>query len=60
MANAVAVELHMGTADAGTARLEIVSEDDRGDRFVTDLVGPEADIRAEATFLAEQYHLAVA
>jgi hypothetical protein len=56
--SARAVEMHLGTVEQGTARLEIVSVDDRGERFVIDLVGPEADVRAEAAFLADQYHLA--
>ncbi len=56
--SARAVEMHIGTTEPGTARLEIVSIDDHGDRFVIDLVGPEADVRAEAAFLADQYHLA--
>ena len=56
--SARAVEMHLGTVEQGTARLEIVSVDDHGERFVIDLVGPEADVRAEAAFLADQYHLA--
>ena len=44
--------MHIGTTGPGTARLEIVSIDDHGDQFVIDLVGPEADVRAEAAFLA--------
>lgn len=61
MSCARAVELHIEvTGQAGTAHLEIILVDDHGDRFVTDIVGPEADVRAEAAFLAEQYHLAVA
>lgn len=60
MPSARAVELHLDATARGAARLEIVSVDDHGDRFVTDLTGPEADIRAEAEFLAKQFHLRVA
>ncbi|MBS1836550.1 MAG: hypothetical protein JST64_02510 [Actinobacteria bacterium] len=60
MPNSHAVELHMGTGESGSARLEIVSVDEHGDRFVIDITGPEADVRAEAEFLSEQYHLALA
>ena len=49
-----AVEMHLGTVEQGTARLEIVSVDDHGERFIIDLVGPEGDVRAEAAFLADQ------
>lgn len=52
------VEMHIEPASRGRARLEIVTEDDRGERFVVDLVGPADEIRAEADFLAEQYHVA--
>ena len=55
---ALAIELHMDTTTDGSARLEIVEVDDIGQEFVVDLVGPEAEVRAEAAFLAEQYHLA--
>lgn len=60
MPNARAVELHLDTTTRGAAHLEIISVDRHGDRFVIDLAGPEADVRAEAEFLAGQYHLAVA
>ena len=50
--------MHIDSIESGSARLEIVSVDDHGDRFVIDLVGPEADVRAEAAFLADQYELA--
>ncbi|HMX67171.1 MAG TPA: hypothetical protein PKX25_16470, partial [Microthrixaceae bacterium] len=53
-----AIELHMDITTEGSARLEIVEVDDVGQEFVVDLVGPEAEVRAEAAFLAEQYHLA--
>ena len=53
-----AIELHMDTTTDGSARLEIVEVDDVGQEFVVDLVGPEAEVRAAAAFLAEQYHLA--
>ncbi len=56
--SARAVEMHIDTIESGSARLEIVSVDDHGDRFVIDLVGPEADVRAEAAFLADQFQLA--
>lgn len=56
--SARAVEMHIDPVEDGRARLEIVSVDDHGERFVIDLVGPEADVRAEAAFLADQYHLA--
>lgn len=60
MPSAQAVELHLDTTTRGAAHLEIVSVDRHGGRFVTDLTGPESDVRAEAMFLAAQYHLAVA
>lgn len=60
MPSARAIELHLEVTTPGATRLEIISEDSSGERFVIDLVGPEADVRAEAEFLAEQYHLAVA
>ena len=53
-----AIELHMDITTEGSARLEIVEVDDVGQEFVVDLVGPEAEVRALAPFLAEQYHLA--
>ncbi len=53
-----AIELHMDITTEGSARPEIVEVDDVGQRLVVDLVGPEAEVRAEAAFLAEQYHLA--
>ena len=53
-----AIELHMDITTEGSARLEIVEVDDVGQEFVVDLVGPEAEVRAEAAFLAEQYNLA--
>ena len=47
----------IGERPAGDSPI-LVLVDDRGERFVIDLVGPEADGRAEAAFLADQYHLA--
>jgi len=58
MTCARAVELHYEDAAEGRARLEIVNEDESGERFVIDLVGPAEEIRDTASFLAEQYHLA--
>jgi hypothetical protein len=57
MPSARAIELHIGNAHAGHARLEIVSEDRSGDRFVIEVEGPAQEVRAEAEFLAAQYHL---
>lgn len=57
MPTARAIELHMGTAEAGKARLEIISEDRSGERFVIEVEGPESEVRAEAAFLAGQYDL---
>jgi hypothetical protein len=57
MPTARAIELHMGTAGDGHARLEIVSEDRSGERFVIEVEGPEPEVRAEAAFLAGQYDL---
>lgn len=60
MPTARAIELNVGSASDGHARLEIVSEDHSGERFVIELIGPEPEVRAEAEFLANQYHLACA
>ena len=60
MPTARAIELHMGDAPAGYARLEIVSEDLTGERFVIEVEGPESEVRAEAEFLATQFHLVTA
>ena len=60
MPTARAIELNVGSAGGGHARLEIVSEDVSGERFVIELVGPEPEVLAEAEFLATQYHLASA
>lgn len=59
MPTARAVEMHIEPEPRGRARLEIVNEDDHGDRFVIDLVGPADEIRETADFLTDQYHLAV-
>jgi len=57
MPTARAIELHMGNASDGYARLEIVAEDSSGERFVIEVEGPESEVRAEAAFLAGQYEL---
>ncbi len=57
MPNTRAVELKVEESPTGTARLEIVTEDGSGERFVIQVDGPRAEVRAEADFLAEQYEL---
>ncbi len=57
MPAARAIELHLGDVHAGHARLEVVSEDPAGERFVIQVDGPEHEVRAEADFLAAQYGL---
>ena len=57
MPTARAIELHMENGDDGQARLEIVSEDRSGERFVIEVAGPEPEVRAEAAFLAGQFDL---
>lgn len=51
--------MHIEPEPRGRARLEIINEDDHGDRFVIDLVGPADEIRETADFLTDQFHLAV-
>lgn len=57
MTNVRALELKVDNPTTGRARLEIASEDGHGSRFTVEVEGPEEQVRAEAAFLAEQYHL---
>jgi hypothetical protein len=55
-----AVELSMEERGRGRARLAVVTESRTGERFVIEIEGPEDEVRAEARYLSEQYHLPIA
>jgi hypothetical protein len=57
MTNVRALEVRVDPSGSGRARLEIDTEDRRGGRFTIEVEGPEPEVRAEAAFLAGQYHL---
>lgn len=57
MTNVRALEVRVDPVERGRARLEIDTEDGSGHRFTIEVEGPEPVVRAEAAFLAEQYHL---